>query len=426
MIIGVISLGSLFSYLEYSTGTKGGGGGFVPGLIAIILYFGPFFFLPKIAKSSMGAMGAIVNGVHSITHGKNGRGGAFGALKKGSQSSGKANRAKILAGQKSERFGGGLNRIGVGLSTGAKGNYGLGKKGAAAAALKRGDNVAQTLKNNHGLIELAKTDDNTNALLALSGGNGDAKHLTDRANEILGQQEKYKDGKDLEGQKAEAERMVKTAQSVGVNRANAQAALTTLAQTKSRALGAGQYQMVEKGIKELSRGDAHDEQSIAQTFQFNSRGAGRADLGGDWTDSRLSGLSVDEKRDEVMMQGLARTDAQSLAKGHPAAVRQAAATLQRRMLRGSTMEKRKEAAIRVIEMGRSLPYATGDTANAINAGLAGVGVLPGHGSVEQQVAMGVAGTERGATGGTLTPREQAARAAQIMPELTSKARTLGG
>jgi hypothetical protein len=292
MIIGVISLGQLFSYLEYQTATnQHGGSGFVPGLIAIVLYFGPFFLLPKIAKSSMGAMGAIVAGMHSITHGSGGGGagghggGIMGGLKKSRQNAAATNRNRILTGQKSQKtaFGRGLNIVGVGLSTGGKGHFGVGKKGAAARTIKRGGNVEQTLKNVAGLAQLGSSDDNSNALLALSGGS--SRNLSSVADEILaGQTFATPDARNTE-----KERMMRTVGTIGVNQATSQAALSTLAQNKSRAIKSGQYQLVEAGIKRASgqtfdaatntwTGTAeqkHLEQDMAQTFQFYSRNAGQ-------------------------------------------------------------------------------------------------------------------------------------------------------
>jgi hypothetical protein len=375
MIIGVISLGQLFAYLEYQTGTKGGGGGFVPGLIAIILYFGPFFLLPKIARSSMGAMGSIIGLVHSVTHGANGRGGAFGALKKGRKDAGAKERARILSGDKK----GWRGNVGVGLSTGWKGRYGVGKKGAAATAIKRGDNVANTLKNVPGLAQLGKTDDWGNALMALSGGDGSNANLKKVAEELTENRTFDKNDKvrDQQMREAEQDRMVRAAQAVGVNKATAQAALTTMAQNKSRAIGGGQFQMVEKGIQRLTGGDKNAEKSVAQTFQYYSRDAGRADLGGDWTSDSVASMSNPvARRDAVMMEGLSKTDLPSLAKSYPKALKQANQTLARKMA-SPDLAERREAGIRALEMGAALPYATGGAADEINAGSAKFGITPG-------------------------------------------------
>jgi hypothetical protein len=124
------------------------------------------------------------------------------------------------------------------------------------------------------------------------------------------------------------------------------------------------------------------------------------------------------------MDGLSKTDLTTLARGYPAGAEQAAKTLQRRM-QSTDINVRKEAAIRAIEMGVALPYATGGTADKINAGLAGPGldIVAGQGSITDQLANKIYRAQAGVPIGPLTIAQQN-ELSLLKGELNAKARSI--
>ena len=168
-----------------------------------------------------------------------------------------------------------------------------------------------------------------------------------------------------------------------------------MAQYKSRAVDSGRFDVVEDGLRRLSGGNEQVFRDLADQFQFDSRNAGRIDLGGSW--HTIGGRTPQERADNVMLDGLARTEMPALVRGHPAQVRQAVETLQR-LITSADPTERQGAALRLMELQSALPYANGESAGIINQTMADVGI-------DFNETRAVTRTVRGADGTTSTVTE---------------------
>jgi hypothetical protein len=289
------------------------------------------------------------------------------------------------------------NAVGSHIGTEGKGFLGAvgipTRRSRAAKANRRSAEIDQTLKENPGLAELANYDD-ANAVLAHSGGT--MAGARQAATDLFGTTD------------SEQARNAIAAASVYLGRngrRNATAAMRTYAQNKSRATGAGRVDITQRGINRLAR-TTEDREAIAGMYQFFSRQNGRADLGGRWNDAgrvadadaagaaaaanvaRAGGNAAQQATarqqvraqtltDLTMMDGVGRTEVPALVRGHTNQVRQLMGTWDasgaqtsqgtlERMLTSANADHRYEAALRILEMQKALPYANGDSQNLIN------------------------------------------------------------
>lgn len=361
IVMGFIAVGRSFAKVSGSNQS-------LPGvLITLIAYFGPYFALPMAFRMAGGAI-ATISGM------ANDRGkGAFDRLKKfrGNQSSQNVHKMKT-----GDRFQGNtalarqFNRRSAGVAGGWRGaHFGFGARGEAYHDLHGRAAAEDAIKNNPLLRQLGY-DDNGVAVMALSGGTAEGAR---RAATALGLSP------------AAAERAIATASAVGFNNSNATAALTLMAQNKSRALGgalAGQAGMnlVRQSAHELSGGNQQLEDNLMGGFSFNSRNAGRLDLGG-------------ERAGETMQQGWQRASVAQHAQSFGASMQAFSDEFSNDILTGNPGE-RSAAAVALAEMHSALPNATAENQIHINNALHRLGINydlvdPSTGlpvTVEQQLA----------------------------------------
>lgn len=276
------------------------------------------------------------------------------------------------------------------------------RRSRAAKSNRSSSEIDQTLRDNPGLAELANYDD-ANAVLALSGGT--MAGARQAARDLFGTTD------------SEQARNAIAAASVHLGqdgRKNSTAALKTLAQNKSRPVGAGRFDIIQRGINRGAR-STEDRNARAGMYQFYSRSqGGRADLGGNWNDAdniadadaagaaaaaavaagggnaaaqeqARQGARAQTLTDLTMMNGVGRTEVPTLVRGHTGQVRQlmgewddngnqtSQGTLER-MLNSSNDDHRYEAALRILELQKAMPYANGDSQDLINGFFDNLGV----------------------------------------------------
>jgi hypothetical protein len=365
LIAGLIAAGRVFSVVASKNG------GAVNSLIAFASYFAPYFLIPLTFRFAGGALrqiGGFVNDRHR---------GAFDRVGQFRSGQVQQNVTKMASGdrwQGNNAAARSFNRATGGLGVGYKGRFGVGSRGKGAVDLQRRVAARANAKSNPKLQELS-FDDNAIAVMALSGGTAAGAKIA-----------AAKLGLDAD----ETGRAVGTAQSVGFNDSNAAAALTLMAQNKSRKLTgklAGQDGI--DLVRESAAGIAHGNQQLVENmmgdFAFNSRGAGRIDLGGEGMPTKDP-----KKFKPAPLDGWQRTTVSQHAQAFGASTEYFAQETGN-ILKDTTgkykPEDRKAAAIALSEMHSSLPYFSGENQKHINSVMDSVGI--DHNakvSVERQIA----------------------------------------
>ena len=339
-------------------------------LLAVIAIILPLFLVPQAFKMAGGAIGSLHGAITGLGHKQ------FLANARKQNRQNRINRA-MSGGFENRGIGRLYNRIGTGARAGWRGRFGVGERGRAALTLDAAAQTEETLKNNHKLAQL-RNDDDANAVMALSGGSRDG--ALEAARELFGTDN------------ARINNAMRKVDAVGLSKANASAALQTMAQNKSRSIGDGRYDLIQNGITRLAGGNGTQSESIAQQFQFLSREAGRGDIGGMWANQAVQdrarqlenslGISRQEAMQHaVALDAMSRMDPASLARGHANQTRQFARTASAIYTAASAADAPPElkmmgaeSASRLLEMQKNLSYASGENQGIINTAIYSVGV----------------------------------------------------
>jgi hypothetical protein len=214
-------------------------------------------------------------------------------------------RRDVLSGNAQDRLSRaiGVNAVGRRLGVGARGRFGFGETGRGALDLQSQINADEYLKSNP-LLQKLQFDDDANNVMGLSGGTEAGARQA--ARDLFTDENGNYDS-------ARAERAVARARAVGFSRSNAQAALTTMAQNKSRAVavGARGREQVQAGINRLAGGNEVMAGSLRDSFAYNSNSAGRGDLAStNWNATSDSGIST------ASLEGFRRSSLYQASNGH--------------------------------------------------------------------------------------------------------------
>jgi len=383
IISGMIATGRVFAITSFAVG------GTFNQIIGVIAYFLPYFLITKAFSWAGGVVSTVGGFVNDRSR------GAFDRLKKfRSQRPTKRYNAfkqgELWHGERSGPLGAiarSGNALGRRTGMGVRGNFGVGARGEAAMATRETAAIAETLRNNPALAELANNDD-ANGVLALSGGT--TAGMQAAARDLFVDKNGGYDA--VRGEQAMNAAAYFLRQD---GRKNATAAVQTFSHNKSRPVGAGRIDIVQRGIDRLAGSNDAQRRGLSYMYEYESRSSGgRADLGGDWMNDRIKTDAQNEQlieaqrpgstaesqqavkqqtiSDLTMMDGVGRTEVPTLVRGHTNQVTQLVGnntgqqgTLER-MLGSNNPEHRLEAATTVLELQRSLSYANKDSATLIN------------------------------------------------------------
>lgn len=336
----LVGAGRIFAVLVNQSGQHSGTGD--SGLIGVILklsaYILPYFFIPLVFKFAGGAFATIAGMAQDRER------GLFDRQRKYRQRKMGENWRDFKAGDKKFRPQA-FKDLGRRVGAGASGRFGFGETGRQAIALNAQHNADEALKNNARLQKLAFHDDG-NAVMAL-GGESEAS-AREAARELFTDAAGNYDS-------VRAERAIAAAKAVGFSRSNARAALTTLAQNKSRSVAAGARgrRQIQNGINRLA-GNAQEAHDLRDNFAFHSSGAGRGDLGAtDWNTPNAS------------LTGFERTGLYQAAGGHQNNIigaREDAVAL----ANSGVADDMQLAAVHLQELKAMRPNATGPARDEIN------------------------------------------------------------
>jgi hypothetical protein len=375
--------------------------------IAFAAYFAPYFLIPMTFKLAGGAMGAVGGAINNRSKAYAGGLAKFrgGRRKKVMANTAARTRSgdlvkgtRFLPG--SQRVASRVSRRAAGLTTGTKGHFGFGARGAAAMAIADGARVDDTLRNDANLREIANMDP-ANAVLANSGGT--LEGAREAARDLFTKESGEYDS-------VGANKALAAARAVGINRSNAQAAYKTMMQNKARAVKQGDVQTLQRGIARLAGGGTDASGSIntvaAENLEhsttFFGRSGGRGDLGGDWNSDKVQAMAsvIQSKspgtvsaqealRQAVSMDGMGRTEVPDLLRGFTSGqMTQYTKTLEN-LYNSNDDGLREMAATRLLELQKNINYASGDNQGLINESLDRViDMSDTVNGVDQQLASG--------------------------------------
>ena len=403
IISAFIAVGRVFSLTAMVSSTNQGFDQSLSQVIAVVAYFAPYFLIPLAFRLAGGFIATVGGMVNDRSRGMFDRLRQARAQRPGQRyeafQHGRFGSDNFLLNPRRRVIGApmrGVNALGQRWNLGLANRFGFTAQGHAAEAVHTNAEIDETLRNNHNLAELANNDD-ANAVMAFSGdtmggAQSAARQLFRRA--------------DGSYDEARGQAAIAAASAVGFQKGNSAAALKTVAQNKSRAVGAGRVDVVADGIHRLA-GDNHSmQQGLSYMYQYWSRSqGGRTDLGGNWmangvidaadtagAQTQAAGLAaglapdqiqqrVQQSRQRVisdltMLDGINRTEAPNLVRGHPAQLQQATRSLRRILMdatpipAGAAGDAQRQtlstAAQRVIELQSALPYANGDSQRILN------------------------------------------------------------
>jgi hypothetical protein len=400
IISAMIASGRVFAF----TALAAGGGGTIAGIIAIIAYFAPYFFITKAFKFGAGILGTVHGAI------KGAHGGVFNGLGNYRKQQRSSRLTQFKQGELYRNVGAGVavNSAGRRIGYGVKGRLGIGTQGQAAAMMLENQRIDQTIKNNPQLSELANNKD-ANLMMFLSGGT--SQGLQNAAGYM---RSKGVSEDDINSSTAYVN-------AVGLSKANSMAALKTMTLTKSGAVDAGDWETVKLGIDNLAGGNSEMKNSLTGMATANSRAAGRLDLGGNWlaqendktTIDRLSSTSGQTSKDVIshmtMLDGMNHSDVKGLLNGTDKQNTQMFKTLGFYKQYGNDTE-RLTAAKRTLEL---------------HAGLIGGGVSGAEGQQQINNYLNTVLAPQQKNGGTID--EQIAKEFNVQAQdLSQQSRTGGG
>jgi hypothetical protein len=349
--------------------------GTIANVVAIIAVFVPYFFIPATFKMSGAAMGAIGGAFSGLSRNLSGRQKKYRQRKLGE------GYQKVRSGDtRPGRSGDLVKRVGLGINAGYKGRYGFGQKGQDYKSAHLGAGTDETLKNNPVLASMLSQEDDVTALMAVGGrSKDDAKAAEADLAEAWGGDK---------AAKLRAAEAYRKASVIGFGENNQAAALRKHAQSSSRSIPAGRTDLIQAGINRLANGNETLANSLAYTYQYDSRNAQRPDLGGAWHSktnqdtaaemvaSSGGAISHDQALSYVALaEASGKTDSTTLMRGQKPAVEQTTQMLSA-MLQYGTAAQRTEAAQKILSLNANKGYGTDANKAVLNDMLAKLNLHP--------------------------------------------------
>lgn len=325
-------------------------------LIKLAAYIGPYFFIPAAFKFAGGAFATVAGMAQDRER------GLFDRNKKYRQEKMGSNWSKTKAGNRFQERRGlgwaarGFNRGGVGLGTGAKGNFGFGERGRQAIDQTRRNAMTDIMKSS----EFQGIANNDDALMAATYTS--AREAQEALTARFGDSDR-------------ATRAVRAVQaSTGFGRPQAIASAQQLVTTGT---GYDNLQDMTQTLARASGGNSNTASALAGFANAETKKVGRFDLAPSY--GVLNDL-VQRQAQTPLAGGAAPTAADygaglrsswnsaglySLASGKTTAMRQYADHFTDQLQHGNA-DQRRDAAIAMMEMQNMLPNATGDNQIVIN------------------------------------------------------------
>jgi hypothetical protein len=371
LIMILIAVGKSFALM-----VDGIGHGIVETLIKLVAYVGPYFLIPAMFKFAGGLFANIAGMTNDRSR------GLFDRQKKYRAEKAAKNWGDFRKGDRAWRPQS-FNTLGRRIDAGFKGGYGFGKRGAGALDI-RSRAAAQAAMKDPLMEQLQFDDDGVLAMAVSEGNRGRSKQALIDYRDTL-----RRHGKDEEADKWTDDRIdkaVATAASVGFNRSNATAAIDMMGRNKSFSLagGAAGMETMLTATSGLAGGNKQMAENLMGSFEFNSRQAGRMDLG--MHDYATGTPNLAGAWGKATLSQHAQSAGPSLG---------AFADSIREDFASGDSAKKAEAAIRAVEMQNMLPYAHASNQGVITQLMEDLGVDYSKGAVDEQLVEKVNTTPAG-------------------------------
>lgn len=448
LISGAIALGRAFAIIFLTMDGS--------PIVAFVIYLVGLGSVIVIARASGGAAAFLFNGLNDQAR------GGFDRLRNFRKQRGEDRMERFRSGElfnsdslifKPGRRGGlgavgsGINNLGAKASLGARGRFGIGNRGQAAAAIKTMANSAKRAKSED-METLANMSDASSLIMAASGGTEAGARAFVRQRVASGK-----------WRPEDADEAFRLAQVVGFNRMNATAALQKVAETKAREVDAGDVALMESINAGLSGGNSTLATALADQAQaiLRSPQGQRPDLGGilrlpnaqsainnltaamaaagpttgfngtPLLDPTQAGISTEEHDNRMkainntskgiisLMDSIERTGVQAVVAAHGNTIKGFDTVAEQVLRRGLGDQKQKQqVATMVYEMQQALSSGTASAGNrdAIALMMSKLG-LDQAALDEENAALRAAAVAAGGPGATFTPHTVTSRLAEM-------------
>ena len=341
LIVGFIAIGRIFAFLGGAGSTNDNASN---AFFVLVAWAAPYFLVPatfKFAGSAVASLGGMANDKSR---------GFLDKRRKASEERVARRRGEYKAGRgvsNRTALGRGINAVGVGVGSGAKGRYGLGAKGAVARHLQT-EAAANELARDPKFATVAQNDNALHAGTYNSRAEAIAGLMRDR----------------------------------GMNEADATEAADTWGAAMGRFGGAGSFlaaqQLVRTGtgynnlqdmvgtMSRVANGNAAAGRSLAGFANAETKRAGRHELAPGFAglnnliqgEIENPGSTTAQDYQNSLRQTWASSSLNELAQDKPQVLQAYSEHWLDRMENGNQVEKR-EAAVALTEMQKMLPYANG-------------------------------------------------------------------
>ncbi len=352
LIMALIASGRIFANVIGTADASGAEGGLLNPILKVAAYVLPYALIPLTFKFAGGVFATLTGMVNDRSR------GVFDRIKKNRQAQtaniGRNIRSgSFLRERKSSGVSARINRRAAGLTTGVSGRFGFGHRGEGVLDPQIRAAAAEELKD-PALQQFAYNDDGIMAM-ALAAGDTTGRRSRESLQRLGWSEERI-------------DKAVGAAQGMRINKQRSMAALDLMARNKSFSLESGEAGMSEiigaadsmagvvrnadgtviAGSKTLS-------DNIMGGFEYQSRAAGRMDLGGHNYDTGK--VDLDNAWSKASLGQHAQGTGESL---------KSFADHHLKNLTAADPTKRRKSAIAMLEMQNMLPHATGANQEIIN------------------------------------------------------------
>lgn len=365
----LLGTGKAFAAIVNTPGSTG----FIESTLKLAAYILPYVFIPFTFKWAGGVFATIAGMAQDRERGLLDRQKKYRGEKRAQ------NWSEFKTGDKPWR-GKAFNNLGMRVGAGWKGRFGVGKRGSASMDLRRRMQAAERQKDP--LMNQLQFDDDGVLASSLGSTAGESKKALEAYRQRLRDSGHVKEAEKWTDKRID--QAVATASIAGFSRSNQAASFDMMARNKSFSLvggPAGMETMIDAANR-LSGGNKQMADNIMGSFEFNSRQAGRFDLG-----------MHDYSGGKADMEGAwGKAGLYQHATGTSASL-QSFANHYINQFRNGDVNERKQAAIALTEMQSMLPSATAANKDIINKTMQAIGVdFTTRQPVAEQIAVRSGGT----------------------------------
>ncbi len=383
LIVGFIAIGRIFAFLGGAGSTNDNASN---AFFVLVAWAAPYFLVPatfKFAGSAVASLGGMANDKSR---------GFLDKRRKASEERVARRRGEYKAGRgvsNRTALGRGINAVGVGVGAGAKGQYGLGRKGAVARHLQT-EAAANELARDPKFATVAQNDDALHAGTYRSREEA-MRGLNDRFARQIRQGDPTLGEAEVQRQAQARATMAADAWQSSMGRFGGAGSILASQQLVRTGTGYENLQDMASTMGRVAGGNVSTQRSLAGFANAETKRAGRHDLAPNFNNlagligNEASGNSAANDYGAARDQTWASSSVNELAQDRENTVREYAAHWSDRLQNG-TGEQKRQAAVALQEMQNMLPYAKGGNQTIINDTMRSLGIDQGQDVATQLTA----------------------------------------